>query len=147
MRQQDVSEKNTEHNPMVMTPLPTFKSEKSSLNPGRNNSFWEIEPPSSGLNKERRIAVSNFVPGDLKELDEKVKSMMEKSQNMIQSGSKRMTAEICKVCGKEGHPQAIRDHIEANHLDGVSLPCNLCEKTFRSRLNLRRHNCRNKSLI
>ena len=84
---------------------------------------------------------------NLAELDVQVKSMMEKSQNMIQSGSKRLTAEICKVCGKEGHPQAIINHIEANHLNGVSLPCNLCEKTFRSRLNLRRHNCRNKSLI
>ena len=84
---------------------------------------------------------------NLEELDVQVKSMIEKSQNMIQVGSRRKTAEICKVCGKEGHPQAIRDHIEANHLDGVSLPCNTCEKTFRSRNNLRRHTCGNKSLI
>ena len=85
----------------------------------------------------------------LEELDVQVKSMMEKSQNMIQIGSdrERRRAEICKVCGKEGHPQAIRDHIEFHHLHGVSLPCNICEKTFRSRNNLRSHSCRNKSLI
>ena len=91
------------------------------------------------MNNERRIAIPNFVSGDLKELDEKVKSMMEKSQNLISSGKQR--ADICKVCGKEGAGIAIRDHIEANHLEGVSLPCNVCGKEFRSRMTLRKHKC------
>ena len=64
----------------------------------------------------------------MEELDEQVKSMMENSQNMIQEGKIRKRANICKLCGKEGNPTAIKDHIEANHLDGVSLPCNYCEK-------------------
>ena len=88
---------------------------------------------------ERRIAIPNFVSGDLQELDEKVKSMMEKSTNLIPSGRKR--ADICKVCGKEGEGIAIRDHIEANHLEGISLPCNTCGKVYRSRCSLRKHNC------
>ena len=67
--------------------------------------------------------------------------MMEKSQNLIASGKER--AKICKACGKEGAGIAIRDHIEANHLEGVSLPCNVCEKTFRSRQRLRLHKCTN----
>ena len=46
----------------------------------------------------------------------------------------------CKVCGKEGQGINIRDHIEANHLEGIILPCNLCDKTFRSRVALRLHN-------
>ena len=50
-------------------------------------------------------------------------------------------AYIFKVCGKEGAGIAIRDHIEANHLEGVSLPCNICGKEFRSRMTLRRHKC------
>ena len=91
------------------------------------------------MNSERRMAVTNFVSGDLQELDEKVKSMMETSQNRIQSGERR--AKICKVCGMEGHSTTIRDHIEANHLEGVSLPCNACGKEFRSRMILRRHSC------
>ena len=91
------------------------------------------------MNKERRIALSNFVSGDLQELDEKVKSMMETSQNLIPNGKER--AKICKVCGKEGQSMGIRDHIEANHLEGISLPCNTCGKTFRSRNYLRRHKC------
>ena len=91
------------------------------------------------MNIERRISIQNFVSGDLQELDEKVKSMMEKSQNLIPSGKER--AKICKVCGKEGAGIAIRDHIEANHLEGVSLPCNACGKDFRSRMILRKHTC------
>ena len=94
------------------------------------------------FHKEQRISRSNFVSGDFKQLDEKVKSMMMKSQNRTSDGLKFM--DICKVCGKEGQWVAIRDHIEANHLEGVSLPCNVCEKVFRSRANLRKHNCNRK---
>ena len=97
------------------------------------------------FDKEPRISLPNFVSGDFKALDEKVKSMMEKSQNLITSGRKR--ADICKVCGKEGEGIAIRDHIEANHLEGVSLPCNVCGKVFRSRALLRKHNCDSNRVI
>ena len=91
------------------------------------------------LDNERRLSLPNFVPGDFQALDSKVKSLMEKSQNLIPSGIKR--AHICKVCGKEGEGIAIRDHIEANHLEGVSLPCNVCGKVFRSRAMLGKHDC------
>ena len=97
------------------------------------------------MNRERRIAIPNFVSGGLQELDEKVKSMMEIGQNKIQSGKdKERRVHICKVCGKEGAGIAIRDHIEANHLEGVSLPCNICGKEFRSRMILRKHTCNRK---
>ena len=97
-------------------------------------------------NQEHRRTVATFSPHGsehLKELDAQVKSMMEKSQNMVQHGKQKRTAEICKVCGKEGAPEAIKDHIEANHLVGVSLPCDHCDRTFRSRHNFRRHKCTN----
>ena len=122
---------------------PLNSREMSSLNTERFQANLEPkmnqQSPNEQKNDERRIAVSNFASGDLQELDEKVKSMMEKSQNLIPSGRQR--ADICKVCGKEGAGIAIRDHIEANHLEGVSLPCNVCEKTFRSRISLRQHKC------
>ena len=63
--------------------------------------------------------------------------MMEKSQNKHASG--HQLADRCKVCGKEGKGNAIKDHIEANHLEGVVIPCNLCDKTFRSRNGFRQH--------
>ena len=56
-------------------------------------------------------------------LDEKVSSMMEKSQNIIKNGRHsdgtivQKKAFICKLCGKEGQVGNIRNHIEANHLD------------------------------
>ena len=63
--------------------------------------------------------------------------MMEKSQNKHTDGSR--LADRCKVCGKEGKGNAIKDHIEANHLEGIVIPCNLCDKTFRSRNGFRQH--------
>ena len=99
------------------------------------------QAPREQMNNERRVAVPNFVSGDLQELDEKVKSMMEKTNKQMPSGTKMAYVYICNVCGKEGAGIAIRDHIEAKHLEGVSLPCNHCEKTFRSRIVLRRHKC------
>ena len=94
-------------------------------------------------NFEQTMTTAKYITGDLEELDEQVKSMMENSPNMIQEGKRQKRAKICKVCGKEGNATAIKDHIEANHLDGISLPCNNCEKTFRSRIAKRQHNCKN----
>ena len=129
--------------PQQINPKIFFEKENSSLNTESiQTNFKPImnqHQPSVHMNNERRIAIPNLVTGDLQELDEKVKSLMEKSQNLISSGRQR--ADICKVCGKEGQSMAIRDHIEANHLEGVAQPCNVCEKTFRSRHQLRRHNC------
>ena len=86
---------------------------------------------------ERTVAIQNFITEDLQELDEQVKSMMENSLNMVQVGKRQKRAKICKLCGKEGPPTTNSDHIEAHHLDGVSLPCNNCEKTFRSSVTKR----------
>merc|ERR1719222_1305948 len=119
--------------PQQMNPKPSNESDRSSLN---NEQIQTKEPRHS--QNERRIALSNFVSGDIQELDEKVKSMMEVSQNFIPNGRER--AKICKMCGKEGQAKTIRDHIEANHLEGVSLPCNTCKKSFRTRHSLRDHN-------
>ena len=81
------------------------------------------------------IALSNS--GDFEELEQRVQAMMEKSQNNRPNG--RQKAYTCNVCGKEGAGSAIKDHIEANHLEGIVLPCNQCDKTFRYRNGLMRH--------
>ena len=73
------------------------------------------------------------------ELDETIKAMMETSDNMIKVGKKQKRAKICKVCGKEGYASDIKRHIEAKHVEGLSLPCNLCDKILRSRNALRCH--------
>ena len=93
----------------------------------------------------RVIAISNQFSGDLEALDEKVKSMMERGQNMIPAGKQangtpmRATAFICKVCGKEGLKTNMIDHIEGNHLEGITIPCVYCDKVFSARHSLRKH--------
>ena len=76
--------------------------------------------------------------GGLEELDLKVKSMMTKIKSTEQNG-KQIPAYICKVCGREGRTTEIKNHIERNHLEGVSVPCTLCDKTFRSRNAMYQH--------
>ena len=84
------------------------------------------------------VAIPSSYSRDVDQLEEMVKSMMEKSENDYGKGHRK--ADRCKVCGKEGKGGNIKDHIEANHIEGIVLPCNLCEKTFRSRNALRKHN-------
>ena len=119
-------------------------SKRSSLNNEQFETDFDLKMAQQ-TNNERRITIPNFVSGDFAALDSKVKSMMEKSQNLDSSRTKR--AYICKVCGKEGAGIAIRDHIEANHLEGVSLPCNVCGKVFRSRARLRKHYCESERVM
>ena len=81
------------------------------------------------------VALSNS--GHLDELEQRVQAMMEKSQNKRADGLQK--AYTCKTCGKEGAGSAIKEPIEANHLEGIVLPCNQCDKTFRYRNGLMRH--------
>ena len=91
------------------------------------------------------VAIPNQPSTDLQALDEKVKSMMEKGQKMIISGKrangtpKQAKSLICKVCGKEDSSANIRTHIEANHLEGICIPCDFCEKMFSSQNSLSLH--------
>ena len=105
------------------------------------NSFKGQISENLAHEENRTVAIPLDSPGNMliQQLGEKVKSMMEKSQNTLSYNKSR--AYICQVCGKEGAHNAIKDHIEANHLEGISLPCSSCDKTFRSRKALRRHKC------
>ena len=104
--------------------------------------------PSKAMKEERgnkiaraegntKVALQSQHSGDLDQLEQMVKSMMEKSENKY--ANVNHLAHRCKVCGKEGMGSAIKDHIEANHIEGIVIPCNLCEKTFRSRNALKLH--------
>ena len=82
------------------------------------------------IGKETAVAAQNYEVwsvniSDVQELDEKVKSVMTKSDNSVSNGTKGFTkAAICTICGKEGLGTSIRNHIEANHLEGISITCN-----------------------
>ena len=85
----------------------------------------------------KAVADLNDFSGNLEDIDNKVKSLMEKSENYLAKGHQK--ADICKVCGKEGKSDAIKNHIEAKHLGGIVIPCDQCEKTYGCRDSLRRH--------
>ena len=105
-----------------------------------NKSFLKEQKSKKEIKYCQIVKPNHSVSQDLKELDAKVKSMMGESENMTANGKQK--ARTCKVCGKEGHGTNIRDHIELNHLDGVSIPCKNCGITFKSRYSLRKHNCK-----
>ena len=85
----------------------------------------------------RTLALENNFAGDLQELENQTNSMIVKISNKI--NGKQLYK--CTLCGKESDVKTnIKNHIEAKHLEGISIPCNLCEKTFRSRNSLANHN-------
>ena len=97
---------------------------------GSHNNLIVFEEETS-----KTLVLQNYISEDLEELDEKVNSMMQKSENRHANTVQK--AYICKACGKEGMGSNIKAHIEANHLGG--LVCNLCGKALSSRKALIRH--------
>jgi len=94
----------------------------------------ETEPP-----EEKTVAVTDYtVSTDLQSLDDTIKTMIEISEQMVDTKHGRVR--ICKVCGKEGELGNIKQHIEASHITGVSHTCNICGNTASSRHALRTHN-------
>ena len=71
------------------------------------------------------------------ELDEQIKSMMTIGKTMRKDGKQKNTR--CTVCGKESKYSHIKSHIKTTHMDGISFPCNLCERSCRSRAQLSHH--------
>ena len=74
------------------------------------------------------------------ELDSKCQSMMEKTLEKQGNGYPLYK---CTQCGKQAIISALKKHIETKHLEGVSIPCTSCERTFGSRSALGMHNRRN----
>ena len=74
--------------------------------------------------------------GDIKELEEKISSMMSKGKSLCSDGRK---ARICHVCGMEGRGFNIQQHIALKHIEVVSILCKLCDKSFKSMRKIKRH--------
>ena len=82
---------------------------------------------------------TNELYSKIQDLDKRVKSMIEKASD----GGSGVRAQFkCKTCGKIAESPQMRNHIESLHLEGVSLPCELCEKVFRTRNSLSVHKSR-----
>ena len=85
------------------------------------------------------VALASDFSADLHDLDVKVNSMMEKTSR---KNIHRLPLFRCTVCGKEAINGDLKKHIEANHLEGVSIPCYLCQHIARSTRGLQKHKTR-----
>ena len=121
--------------------VPVYKSESSISSFSESTQAHDknqIAVPEYDSNAGT-MALKNHFSGDFEELDNTTNSMMAKTSNKSARGHPLYK---CTLCEKEGEHTNIQYHIEANHLEGISVPCNLCEKTFRSRGALRTHRSR-----
>ena len=95
-----------------------LNEQENSSNPKPAKKFKEYCMKSKTHQKANQ---KNMSSGDWQALELMVKSMMEKSKNIVQrknhaSGTVRQEkAYICKICGKEGQGCHIKEHIRAKH--------------------------------
>ena len=85
------------------------------------------------------VAINGHQSGNLLELLHASDQMLEKTESKMPNGKPMYK---CTACGKQGEKGNIRNHIEAAHMEGISLPRNTCGKVFRSRNMLSSHNWR-----
>jgi len=123
-----------------------FTKPKNKTTPTRKYKTKNIEPNLTGeftTKVESNTIIANAENPYVEEfqaLDQQIKSMMSKSTSWLSNGKVQKRASLCKVCGKEDSYRNIKDHVEINHITGLSAPCSLCGKTFRNRISLRKHN-------
>ena len=68
---------------------------------------------------------------DMTEVDKKIQQLMEKRDGTFH----------CKACDYSSNRSIhMKEHVE-KHIDGISYPCQFCDKTLRSRNSFRRHKC------
>ena len=91
----------------------------------------KIELTEEEEGEVRRVhSEKTLVVTDMAELDEKIQQLMER----------RDGSHHCLTCNySSSHTGHIREHVE-RHIEGLHYPCQLCQKTFKSKSSLRTHN-------
>ena len=93
--------------------------------------------PNMTPNYETAIIALDDISG-FTDLNQKLKSMMKFSENYV-PGRRNERARICNICGKEDNLTNMKVHIEANHLNRPTIPCQVCGKVFKTGNSLRVH--------
>ena len=127
----------TESLPHLRETMPPTKKKSRNGKDQKDSKNFKL-----GVEEHENTGPTDFWPSSTKTLenvDEKIRSMMELSKNMLPNGKQR--ASKCKVCGKDGPGSNIKTHIEAHHLK-FSIPCTKCERIFKSRAMMKAHKCK-----
>ena len=105
----------------------------------RRNTLPNVHNQIPANSNDRVVAITNNtkVSVEAANLDEQIKSMMTTTNVRSADGKGFITS--CNICGKELPSRHMPQHIEANHITGVSHACDICGKTSRSRNALRTH--------
>ena len=145
-------EKKEDTEEKITTPINSFKRKAKTT-----SQYSKVSdlPPKPDLNQEdekeaierKKTILENNSDGntDLDELVQTVKFMMTFSENQTKNQQRR--ARVCKICGKEGDMGNIMNHIEANHIANISIPCNACGKTLHTRSALAQHKTKCHSVL
>ena len=123
--------KNRAKNILTKKTVKVEEDESFKLHPMQGTAFNFQPNPETAV-----VLKSDTDLTDVGELREKVKSMILFTENSGPGGKK---GRQCKVCGKEESKSTISHHIEANHITGIALPCNVCGKTLSTRNALAQH--------
>ena len=99
----------------------------------------QMTPHESDTFSGTVVLASDFV-GDIQDFGAKVNLMMEKTSGKNSYGKPLYR---CTVCGKEERSGNLKIHIEANHLEGISIPCNFCQHIAKSRHGMIKHKIKN----
>ena len=75
------------------------------------------------------LSVNGSGMTEMADIDQKIDEMLQKLDNGY----------MCKTCGKVSSKKSNAYEHAETHIDGLSLPCHMYEKSFRSRLCLRKH--------
>ena len=103
-----------------------------------NNSLISKYYSSEDQHTTKWSAVKQEYFSEFRVLDKQIDTMISFSEN-VEKGKPVSKVYNCKVCGKVDTKHHIGDHMEANHIDGIAIPCKLCDKTKKSRKALRHH--------
>ena len=91
---------------------------------------YKFEGPFLNGSHDSVVAVtSDKISVDLQDLDQQIMSMITKSEVSAGNGHGKMAT--CNICGKQGPFHHMPNHIEANHITGLSHACDICGKVSR----------------
>ena len=89
-----------------------------------------LETMNGRTMKEKSIIMSSGQFDSIEELDLRIE------ENMERHVGRQWRCKLCqRICRDKTN---VKEHVEI-HFDGLSFPCNSCDKTFRSRLSIRKH--------